>query len=77
MRKIYQFDGLSGSGVLSIGECAEPEQVIVHIERSGTCADMRLSRDEWQELMRLNYNIAFQSPAEASEGEAESRLKAV
>jgi hypothetical protein len=75
MRKIYQFDGLDG-GVLSIGECAEPGQLIVRIEHNGNCADMRLSREEWQELMRLNYHIAFRSP-EASEGEAESRLKAV
>jgi hypothetical protein len=77
VRRIYQFDGLDGSGILSIGECAEPEQVTVHIERDGNCVDMRLSCEEWQELMRLNFHVAFQSPAEASEGEAESRLKAV
>jgi hypothetical protein len=77
MRKVYQFDGLNGTGLLSIGECNEPEQVLVHIECNGHEAHMRISRDEWQELMRLNFHIAFQSPAEASEGEAESRLKAV
>jgi hypothetical protein len=75
MRKVFQFDGLDG-GVLGIGECSEPEQVIVHTERDDNSADLRLSRDEWNELMRLNYHIAFRSP-EASEGEAESRLKAV
>lgn len=50
MRRIYQFDGLI-SGVLSVGECAEPEQVLLHIERDGATADVRLPREEWQNLM--------------------------
>jgi hypothetical protein len=41
MRKVYQFDGING-GTLSIGECSEPEQVLVHVECSGNDAHMRL-----------------------------------
>lgn len=71
MRRIFQFDGLS-SGALSVGECAEPEQVLLRIEREGATADLRLTREEWRNLMGLNHTIEIRY-----EESTDQRLSAV
>jgi hypothetical protein len=66
MRRIYQFDGLDG-GVLSIGECTEPEQIIIHLERNGQRTDMRLGRSDWYNIVDLGYKVNFIEKEEAEQ----------
>ena len=73
MRRIYQFDGLDSS-ILSVGECAEPEQLALCITNNGHEAHMLIGSDEWYALFGVRYDIKLK-PAE--EEEAEKKLKAV
>jgi hypothetical protein len=72
MRMNYQFDGISG-GSLTISECTEPEQIAIYAEHDGNCIKIRLSREEWRELIRLDYKINFVY----EEKEDEQKLKVV
>jgi hypothetical protein len=69
MRKIYQFDGLDG-GVLSIGECSAPEQLMLGITNDGHEAHMLISRDEWYALFEVRYEIKFKAKKEHADEQA-------
>jgi hypothetical protein len=71
MRRIYQFDGVD-RGLLSVGECNEPERVALCInDQSGREAHMILSREDFRTLCSLSYDIRFVSaPAPESDADA-------
>jgi hypothetical protein len=71
MRRIYQFDGVD-HGLLSVGECSEPERVALCIEdQSGREAHMVLSREDFRTLCSLSYDIRFvYAPAPKSDADA-------
>jgi hypothetical protein len=63
MRRIFQFDGID-QGVLSIGECQEPERVAVCIKgRDGQEAHLLLSCEAFRDLCSLSYDIRWAVPA--------------
>jgi hypothetical protein len=73
MRRVFQFEDLDG-GVLSVGECAEPERLALCITKDGHETHMLIGRDEWYALFGVRYEIKF---ALAKEEEDEQKLKAV
>jgi hypothetical protein len=59
MRRIFQFDGID-QGVLSVGECAKPEQVAICItDHAGKEAQVLINRESFRELCGLSYDIRF------------------
>jgi hypothetical protein len=74
MRRVFHFDGLDG-GVLSVGECTEPERLALCITNDGHETHMLISRDEWYALFSVRYEIKFVDKQE-EEGD-EQKLKAV
>lgn len=60
VRRIFQIDGIE-RGVLSVGECAMPERVVLCITgHSGYEAQIVLSEEGFDELCRLKYSVHFE-----------------
>jgi hypothetical protein len=69
MRRNFQFDGLDGKGILSVGKCVNQEQVALCISHGDQELQILLSREDFEELAGLRYTLKFTSD--------DSRLKAV
>jgi hypothetical protein len=76
MRRVFQFDGLNG-GVLSVGECLEPERLALCItSNDGHEAQMLIGSDEWYALINTRYEIKIKHE-EPEEEKPKAELRAV
>ena len=64
MRRVFQFDGLNGEGVLSVGECEQEAQVAIVIHQGGKEMRIFLSEADFADLADLRYRLRFAKPDE-------------
>jgi hypothetical protein len=61
MRRVFQFDGLTG-GVLSVGECEAEPKVVICLHHEKAEVQLFLSREQFEELSGLRYTLKFARP---------------